>query len=116
MANPEHLAILAKGVDAWNAWHKTYKKLVDLRGADLHDCRFERIDFQETNLGHVNLSGSDLSASFLVHANLDSTLRQAQFTHQIGFDGEFHRGQLQALISTWVAVKKGFIGTPLRST
>jgi hypothetical protein len=41
MANPEHLAILKRGVERWNKWREEqpYVKL-DLRGARLQEARF----------------------------------------------------------------------------
>jgi hypothetical protein len=36
MANPEHLALVKKGVEAWNTWRKTYPEIKpDLAGAHL---------------------------------------------------------------------------------
>ena len=37
MANDEHVALLKKGVDAWNAWRdESPNTLLDLSGANLH--------------------------------------------------------------------------------
>jgi hypothetical protein len=35
MANDEHIAMLKKGVDAWNEWRRTKRAHVIFRGADL---------------------------------------------------------------------------------
>jgi hypothetical protein len=41
MANPEHLKILERGVDAWNEWRKEHPEIVpDLSEADLRRTYF----------------------------------------------------------------------------
>jgi hypothetical protein len=47
MANPEHLAILKKGVEAWNRWRKE-KPLID-------------VDLSEANLAGLDFTGADFS-------------------------------------------------------
>jgi hypothetical protein len=56
MPNPEHLAKLMEGVDAWNQWREEH---LDVR-PNLH----------EANLSKANLSAANLSKAFLVGANL----------------------------------------------
>ncbi len=84
MANPEHLAILKKGVRAWNKWiqHVPVKYLygtdlrgVNLRGRNLVDADFFRVCLAEADLRGANLSGAilvgtDLSRAILSGANL----------------------------------------------
>ncbi|MEJ2540243.1 MAG: pentapeptide repeat-containing protein [Gemmatimonadota bacterium] len=61
MANPEHLAVLAQGVEAWNAWREANEGVLpDLREADLFEAR----------LGHANLFGAQLAGSVLCGADL----------------------------------------------
>ena len=76
MANEEHLAILKKGVAAWNEWRKQHPDIrPDLRGANL--ARGEpreanlagRTSAGRTSVG-ANLSGADLSGANLRGANL----------------------------------------------
>jgi hypothetical protein len=65
MANPEHLAILEQGVEAWNKWREENPK--------------ERPDLQEANLQGANLSGADFSGTVLEGANLSmANLNKAQ--------------------------------------
>ena len=46
MANREHLNILKKGVDAWNAWRERAHGLIpDLAEADLVDAELRVVDF-----------------------------------------------------------------------
>src|SRR5262249_45982085 len=74
MANDEHVAILKKGTEAWNAWRKENPDIrPDLREANLRDA-----DLSQANLGvdfkqpwpWRNLSGVDLSGANLTWANL----------------------------------------------
>lgn len=76
MANQEHLAILAKGVDDWNAWRKknplTAPDLEDanLRGADLHGADLGVLGVRLSNLVRTDLSGANLSGAVLMCACL----------------------------------------------
>jgi hypothetical protein len=70
MANDEHVAMLKKGVDAWNAWRDENPAIQpDLAGARLVDA---------TNLSGANLSGADLLKATLFRADLSGAeLREA---------------------------------------
>ena len=91
MANSKHLAILKKGVKAWNRWRKEHPEvlpdlmganfhMVDLIGADLASAKLSgadlvgavltTADLRHTDLGYANLTGSDLSAANLRGASL----------------------------------------------
>ncbi len=60
MANKDHLALLIKGVAAWNEWRKKNPKIrPDLSGADLRGA----------NLGGANLRGAYLREAILSAAN-----------------------------------------------
>jgi uncharacterized protein YjbI with pentapeptide repeats len=66
MANPEHLAILKKGVKAWNRWRNASPLILpDLLGANLGDAKLSKGD-----LSRAKLSGANLSAAKLGKANL----------------------------------------------
>jgi Pentapeptide repeats (8 copies) len=71
MANDEHVAMLQKGVDAWNAWRGENPNVVpDLSAAHLSGA----------NLSEANLSGADLSEASLSAAKLSgANLRQTRF-------------------------------------
>jgi hypothetical protein len=61
MANDDHIALLKKGVAAWNAWRgKNPQVRVDLSGVNL----------RKANLSNANLTGADLSGADLSGANL----------------------------------------------
>ena len=61
MANAEHLAVLAKGISAWNEWHKENRIRdrdfrPDLSGADLQSAKLANIDLLSADLCHANLT------------------------------------------------------------
>jgi uncharacterized protein YjbI with pentapeptide repeats len=91
MANDEHVAMLKRGVDAWNEWrgenpyirpnlreaHLIKADLggadlrgADLSGADLSDANLSGADLSEANLSGARLSGANLKASTLVGTDL----------------------------------------------
>src|SRR5215469_3776166 len=81
MANQEHLDILAKGVEAWNAWRREKFEIVPnlndvklgfekLSGANLSDAKLSRANLTAANLDMVDLSRADLTGANLSGANL----------------------------------------------
>jgi hypothetical protein len=96
MANDDHIALLKKGADAWNAWRKENSDIrpdlsganlcgaglerarlggANLEGADLRDAicteaRFGSANLGGANLGGANLGGTVLHRAYLVRANL----------------------------------------------
>jgi Pentapeptide repeats (8 copies) len=91
MANPEHLATLKEGVEAWNKWRKEHRRISpDLSGADLHEgtvdgavADFTKVDFHDADLREAILAGAileraNLSGADLREANLfGAILREA---------------------------------------
>jgi Pentapeptide repeats (8 copies) len=66
MANDEHVAILKKGVDAWNKWRgENPDTLPDLSKADLSNARLNG-----AKLSFANLSGANLFEAWLGEADL----------------------------------------------
>ena len=71
MANPEHLAILGKGVEVWNAWRISNMGVhPDLSEADLSRTDLRGAFFPATNLHNVNFIDSDLSGANFTGADL----------------------------------------------
>ena len=92
MANDEHLAILKKGVAAWNKWREQHPDVEpDLRGANLnganllgaylHGANLRQADLVQANLSRANLSGTNLNRANLSGANLSgANLGRADFS------------------------------------
>jgi uncharacterized protein YjbI with pentapeptide repeats len=79
MANEEHLAILRRGVEAWNTWREERLDVrpdlrgVDLRGVDLRVVDLRGADLSWANLRGANLRGASLRGADLSWANLIET-------------------------------------------
>lgn len=79
MANEDHLAKLAEGVAAWNAWRKANPDITpDLTDADLRHRTLAHIDFKRADLSGADLEcarlgGANLFEAGLTHANLPDT-------------------------------------------
>jgi hypothetical protein len=92
MAKDEHVAILKKGVDAWNKWREENPDMrpdlgrADLILADLRRANLAGANLSGTILGGADLFGADLSGANLNHADLGwadltgATLREAELT------------------------------------
>jgi uncharacterized protein YjbI with pentapeptide repeats len=98
MANDEHVAILKKGVDAWNAWRDENPNILpdlsaaklsgaDLKAKNLSGANLSGADLQEANLDGANLSGADLSAADLQEANLSGSNLSAADLQEANLDG-----------------------------
>ena len=83
MANDKHVAILKKGVAAWNEWRRENPDIrpnlsganlrrAHLYGADLSGADLSRADLSEAGLSGADLSGADLSRADLSEAPLVS--------------------------------------------
>ncbi len=84
MANPEHVALLRKSVDEWNAWRTDSRDEPDLRGADLSGTDLSNANLVAARLLGANLTNANLTDADLTMANLmksdvaGSTLAAAQ--------------------------------------
>jgi hypothetical protein len=71
MANDEHVAMLKRGVDAWNEWRGENPDIrPDLREADLSGAVLVRANLIKADLNGANLSGADLMGATLNDAHL----------------------------------------------
>jgi hypothetical protein len=86
MANDEHVALLKKGVTAWNAWRSKNPHIrpelfgANLSGANLSLANLSKMDLREANLigaylnaanlSGVDLTGANLGRAYLTKANL----------------------------------------------
>src|ERR1017187_4208945 len=88
MANQEHLAILAKGVETWNAWRRANRGInpdfigADLGGADLRAADLSDADLSDADLGRASLICAELSGAVLTCADLSEVnLGGADLSH-----------------------------------
>jgi uncharacterized protein YjbI with pentapeptide repeats len=73
MANDEHVALLKKGVDAWNAWRDDNPDIwPDLTNARLEQANLRGADLRKANLTKANLAEANLRETKLSHANLET--------------------------------------------
>ena len=74
MANPEHLAKLQEGVEAWNQWEKEHPELLPL-GRRLAQLRKGVDEWNQWKKEHsaitLDFSGADLSGAYLCEANFE---------------------------------------------
>ena len=70
MANDKHLAILKKGVRAWNRWRYANEEEANLREANLAERNLSGANFYGAYLVGANLSGANLEEADLTGANL----------------------------------------------
>jgi TIR domain/Pentapeptide repeats (8 copies) len=86
MANPEHLAKLKEGVEAWNQWRREYLSITPdlsdadlgwanltgalLGGANLRSVELSHAKLRGADLRRADLTGADLSGAFLGGADL----------------------------------------------
>lgn len=92
MANPDHLAILKKGVEAWNQWRVQSPQInpnlcganlesINLSSANLSSTKLSFADLCSTNLHNADLRNADLSAADLRNADLrNAQLDNTNFT------------------------------------
>jgi hypothetical protein len=83
MANEEHVALLRKGVNAWNKWRKENPEVLpNLRGANL----------MNTSLVDANLRGADLIGAYLGGADLRRTNFMGAYLIQVNLNGAYLGG------------------------
>ena len=74
MPNDKHVAMLARGAAAWNAWRAEQDETPDLsraglRGLDLSGFDLSRADLRHADLRGTNFCDADLSGAHLDGAN-----------------------------------------------
>jgi len=93
MANPEHLAILKKGVEVWNEWRQDFPEIrPNLRSCDLQHENLQQVDFS-----HTELSEADLSNAHLMFADFSqSNLTYAVVAHADAREANFRQADLSS--------------------
>jgi uncharacterized protein YjbI with pentapeptide repeats len=71
MARDDHVALLNRGVSAWNAWRADYLGAPDLSSAALRALDFTGFDFSRTDFRGADLRGTKFCNANLTDANLD---------------------------------------------
>jgi TIR domain/Pentapeptide repeats (8 copies) len=107
MANPEHLAILKEGVEAWNQWRKSHREIeanliqAKLKGANLARTNLVRANLGEARLARAKLLGANLFGAKLKGANLArADLTRAIFV-KVSLDGaNLHSAMLEDTVFT----------------
>jgi len=98
MANKEHLEILKQGVEAWNNWRKkkplTIPDLSDthfigenLSGVDLSQTYLYEAKFICANISGANLSGADLGEAYLGASNISRANLSGANLHRTNLNG-----------------------------
>ena len=71
MANDTHLAVLKRGVAAWNEWRAAQPAMrPDLSSASLRGLDLAKVDLSRADLGKADLRGTILSGAVLIDADL----------------------------------------------
>ena len=93
MANPEHVAKLEEGVEAWNKWREE-NRLVrpNLRRANLREANLSGADLNGANLNGANLRGADLRGAILSGANLSGANLSRAYLIRANLSGANLRG------------------------
>ena len=108
--NPDHLKILEKGVDAWNAWR--IKEFftppaigADFRKPDLNGADLRKRDLSEVNLSFTDLRRADLSGAILFRTNLNkANLRRANLSR-----ANLSRAQLHEADLIWADLRRAIL-------
>ena len=77
MANEQHVELLKKGVEGWNAWREENpNEAIDLSEADLRGGKLTNVNLQGANLEGAKLQFANLSGANLESANLSQARMQ----------------------------------------
>jgi len=108
MANPEHLAILERGVAPWNQWREEHRDVcpdlsdailqrAKLGGANLSRADLRKVDLREADLCRTKLSAARLQRAILYRADLGgSDLGEASVTQANLIGANLHEANLSA--------------------
>lgn len=123
MANPEHLAVLNSGLDAWNRWRQEHPDLrPDLSCASLRHANLQGMNFQNATLSGADCTGANFADADLVNADLsnaqlqDAILKWADSRGAI-FDGAtFTQNPAMSLHLVTSLLARGAIAYPPQSS
>jgi uncharacterized protein YjbI with pentapeptide repeats len=97
MADPEHVRILAGGVDEWNRWRKANPAIwPDLPKVQLPAENLDGINLENANLRQANLEGASLTGANLRNANLmEANLQRSCLTRANLQEANLYKAELQ---------------------
>ena len=107
MANQEHMDILVKGVDEWNAWRNHNPEIqpdlsganlraANLRGINLKDAAVVEADLTTARLTSAELSGARVTRAILIEADLRMAgLQRADMSHTRAVAADFSGADLR---------------------
>lgn len=114
MANPEHVEILEKGVEAWNRWRSENPKIIpDLSGNFYDEAYLPDINFIRVNLSGANLFRAILLDAKFDFADLSNTVMSASIFERARF---FRTNLINANLVEATMVKALFEGALLSGT
>jgi len=73
MPNDEHVAMLGRGVAAWNAWRAEHDEAPDLSRAALRGLDFSGFDLSQAEFRGADLRGTQFCDADLSSAHLEGT-------------------------------------------
>jgi hypothetical protein len=122
MANDEHVAMLKKGVVAWNAWRRDNPDVrPDFSGADLSGVNLtpaEEMGASGADLRGANFSGADLKGAWLLGANFGGAdLSRVNLSGAEACVANFSNADLRDAVLVGAALTAAFfIGTNLENS
>jgi uncharacterized protein YjbI with pentapeptide repeats len=107
MANPEHLAKLKEGVEAWNTWKFANIGIIpDLSGANLFEAYLSEADLRQADLSGADLSSANLGLTDLNRADLSGVTLNRADLRQANLSGAKLSGALLFLaILSWANLR-----------
>lgn len=127
MANPKHLEILMRGVEAWNTWRGEASDVIpdlseaqcwgiSLGGADLSGANLNSVDFRQADLAGADLGGASLMNAILSYADLHgatflyANLNEASLNGANLSKADFYRANLSLASLTGANLREAELG------
>jgi uncharacterized protein YjbI with pentapeptide repeats len=92
MPNDEHLAMVQRGVTAWNAWRAEQNQAPDLSRAGLRGLDLSRFDLSLADLRGADLRGTNCAGANLAGAHLEAANMFKAVLDDVDLTGAFLYG------------------------